>query len=374
MKTTRANVLFVAVLVVLATGTATAFMAPGTGDQSVSASAPAQVNTASGSTASGSTAAGDASQRPSFEVSNLSAPSNATAGDTITVTADVTNPSERPMVQAVEFRLQGDVVERRFWALNPGETNTLTFEVDTANVSPGQYVHGVYTRDSGEIATITVEEAETPETETPATETPATETPATETPETETPITETPETPETPETETPMTETPATETPETETPETETPATETPATETPATETPATETPSAPEGPAVQFEDQTLDGDTVTIASVTLPEGGFVAVVNQNGQIVGASDYLEAGTHSNVEVQVTRPNASSTDGDGPQNQSALLVAIAHRDSNFNQELDFVSSGGSIDGPYLDNGRIVLGYAVVDVESQQASQS
>jgi hypothetical protein len=174
---------------------------------------------------------------------------------------------------------------------------------------------------------------------------------------------------ETPATETPATETPATETPAMETPATETPATETPATETPSTETPATETPSAPDSPSVQFDDQTLDDDTVTISSVTLPEGGFVAVVNQDGQIIGASDYLEAGTHSNVEVQVARPIESPTDGDGSQARSTLLIAIAHQDSNFNQELDFVTSNGSIDGPYLDDGRIVLNYAVVDVEPQ-----
>jgi len=150
----------------------------------------------------------------SFDVTNLSAPESAASGDTITVTADIINPTDDPMVQDVDFRVDGEVVARQALALNAGETNTVTFEVDTTGLS-GEYVHGVYTQDHGEIATISIEgEGEPAETETPGEET---ESPAGE--ETESPIGNETESPAGEETETPFgeeTESPAGE--ETESP------------------------------------------------------------------------------------------------------------------------------------------------------------
>lgn len=53
----------------------------------------------------------------------------------------------------------------------------------------------------------------------------------------------------------------------------------------------------------VEYEDQEIDG-TVTVAEATLPEGGFVVVFDESGNYVGSSDYLEAGAHENVTVEL----------------------------------------------------------------------
>lgn len=45
----------------------------------------------------------------------------------------------------------------------------------------------------------------------------------------------------------------------------------------------------------------------MTIVSATLSEGGFVAVYNGTGSLLGTSEYLEAGAHENATVTVTRP-------------------------------------------------------------------
>ena len=54
---------------------------------------------------------------------------------------------------------------------------------------------------------------------------------------------------------------------------------------------------------SVELPDQEI-GSTVTVSEATLPEGGFVAVYNESGSYVGSSEYLEAGTHRNVTVQL----------------------------------------------------------------------
>ncbi|WP_313694539.1 DUF7282 domain-containing protein [Halorarum halobium] len=54
---------------------------------------------------------------------------------------------------------------------------------------------------------------------------------------------------------------------------------------------------------SVEYDDQSIDA-TVTIAETTLPDGGFVAVYNQSGNYVGSSEYLSAGTHENVTVEL----------------------------------------------------------------------
>ncbi len=83
-------------------------------------------------------------------------------------------------------------------------------------------------------------------------------------------------------------------------------ATETP-TET-ATET-ATETPAV--GAAIEADDRESDGTTVVIASVTLPEGGFVVIHSDQagapGPVIGHSDALPAGTSTDVEVTLDQP-------------------------------------------------------------------
>jgi len=106
----------------------------------------------------------------SFEVSGIDAPESATTGDTITVTASVSNPNDQEATQAVAFRLEGTVIDRQSVTLDAGEQTAVTFEINTEGVPAGQYIHGVYTRNFGDLAVIVLEEPTeetTVETETP---------------------------------------------------------------------------------------------------------------------------------------------------------------------------------------------------------------
>ena len=105
---------------------------------------------------------------------------------------------------------------------------------------------------------------------------------------------------------------------------------------------------------SVTLANQTTNGTTVTVRSVTLPEGGFIAIHNESylppsnesvGSTIGVSQYLSAGSHQRVEVVLDEPIA--------ENQT--LVATAARDGNGNQTFDYVSSQGFLDTAYARNG-------------------
>ena len=122
---------------------------------------------------------------------------------------------------------------------------------------------------------------------------------------------------------------------------------------------------------SVEFEDQTMDGDMVVVASVTLPEGGFVVIHDDalndgdaTGSVVGVSEYLEAGTHTdvNITVQVMTNGGNDTGGTNNTGNEITLIAMPHMDTNNNQEYDFVDSNGQDDGPYTET---VGGGAVTD---------
>ncbi|ELZ16191.1 hypothetical protein C477_16895, partial [Haloterrigena salina JCM 13891] len=92
----------------------------------------------------------------SFTVENLQAPDTAEAGEPLTVTATVTNPTDEERTEAVQFRLDGDLIEAQETTLAAGETTDVEFEVDTSDLEPGQYVHMVLTEFSGEVSTIEI--------------------------------------------------------------------------------------------------------------------------------------------------------------------------------------------------------------------------
>jgi PGF-CTERM protein len=71
---------------------------------------------------------------------------------------------------------------------------------------------------------------------------------------------------------------------------------------------------------------------TVVVGSVTVSDGGFVSVRREsaNGSVLGASDYLSAGMHENVSVDL----------DGPVSGNETLVAVLHRDSDGDERWDF----------------------------------
>ncbi|PSQ27915.1 hypothetical protein BRD03_04995 [Halobacteriales archaeon QS_9_68_17] len=106
------------------------------------------------------------------------------------------------------------------------------------------------------------------------------------------------------------------------------------------------------------------NGSVVTVDEVFLPNGGFVTVHDETlvseddafGSVLGTSEYLDAGSHSDVEVEL----------DSALNESQTLIPMAHQDTNDNQEYVFVDSEGENDGPYTDNDEAVLDSAEVDV--------
>ncbi|MFC7079027.1 DUF7282 domain-containing protein [Halorussus caseinilyticus] len=115
---------------------------------------------------------------------------------------------------------------------------------------------------------------------------------------------------------------------------------------------------------SVTLENQTSGGTVVTISQVSLSEGGFVVVHDRsllNGSVLdsvrGSSEYLEAGSHENVEVTL----------DQPIEESQRLLALAYRDTNGNQSFDFVETQGQDDGAYTVDNQVVVDEAFVTVE-------
>jgi PGF-CTERM protein/surface glycoprotein (TIGR04207 family) len=117
----------------------------------------------------------------------------------------------------------------------------------------------------------------------------------------------------------------------------------------------------------VALSDITVPADsdelsTVTVDSAKLPQGGFVTIhdatlVNDGdplGSVRGTSDYLGEGEHSNVEITL----------DEPYTAEGQAIAMPHKDTNGNEEYDFVDSEGADDGPYTRDGNIVTDSAAV----------
>ena len=93
---------------------------------------------------------------------------------------------------------------------------------------------------------------------------------------------------------------------------------------------------------SVSLPDQRTDGDSVTVDSATLSEGGWVVVLNEGGRdadAVRGRTYLSAGSHSDVEVSLDEPASSDTE----------LAAQIHHDTNGDRLFDY--SGGNVDRPY-----------------------
>jgi PGF-CTERM protein len=128
---------------------------------------------------------------------------------------------------------------------------------------------------------------------------------------------------------------------------------------------------SAQEPATVSISDQTTDGTSVTVDSVSVPEGGFVTIHDGSlndgevlGSVRGTSDYLESGDHEDVEVSL----------DEPYEEDGTIIAMPHFDTNGNEEYDFVDSEGDEDGPYTDGGNPVLDDAQLTVDSGGGSNA
>ena len=107
---------------------------------------------------------------------------------------------------------------------------------------------------------------------------------------------------------------------------------------------------------SLQFADQQLQqangSITLTIDNVTLSKGGFIAVHDQRyrpptnnplNSTVGISEYLDAGTHQSVTVEVSS---------GSVTRNQTLLAIPYLDTDDDQTFDYINSGGEVDYAYI----------------------
>lgn len=107
---------------------------------------------------------------------------------------------------------------------------------------------------------------------------------------------------------------------------------------------------------SINFENQATSGTSVDVDYAYLPEGGYVAIHPEEGDPLGASDYLEAGNHTDLRIEFT----------DQLNQSQLLAAIPHQETTGDTTLDFITSNGTDDTPYTENGEVVVDVAQVNV--------
>ncbi|WP_306052549.1 DUF7282 domain-containing protein [Natronococcus wangiae] len=118
----------------------------------------------------------------------------------------------------------------------------------------------------------------------------------------------------------------------------------------------------------LSLPDQDTDGETVTVDSVELSEGGFVAIYDEGflageptESVRGASAYLEPGEYEDVEIDLEEP----------LEEDRQLIAVAHLDTNENEEFDFVETGGEEDVPYPGPGGVpVTDQALVGLEEPE----
>ncbi|WP_415382209.1 PGF-CTERM sorting domain-containing protein [Halosimplex sp. TS25] len=108
---------------------------------------------------------------------------------------------------------------------------------------------------------------------------------------------------------------------------------------------------------SVSVSDQSGSGETVTVDSVELSDGGFVSVHtgSPQGPTIGETDYLEAGSHEGLEVELSEPVEEDT----------TLYVLVHQDTNFNEEFDFPAEDGAYQ---TDAGEPVSGSLAYTAES------
>jgi PGF-CTERM protein len=115
---------------------------------------------------------------------------------------------------------------------------------------------------------------------------------------------------------------------------------------------------------SVTFTDQETSGETVTVDSTTLPDGGYIAIHASDdgspGAVVGHSSYLDAGTSEDVEITLEEPVSEDQE----------LIAMAHKETNGNEQYEFPGN----DGPYTAEGSAVVDGAQITVTADSTSTS
>ena len=93
-----------------------------------------------------------------FRVSDLDPEDvTVTQGDLIDVSARIRNVGDVSETQTVEFRIDDTTIADQELELNGRDSSRVTFEdIDTSELDPDEYEHGVFTEDDSETATLTV--------------------------------------------------------------------------------------------------------------------------------------------------------------------------------------------------------------------------
>ncbi|MFC5133718.1 MULTISPECIES: DUF7282 domain-containing protein [Haloferacaceae] len=130
----------------------------------------------------------------------------------------------------------------------------------------------------------------------------------------------------------------------------------------------------------VSFADQQTDGTTVTVESVNVSEGGFVAIHDDSlldgavlESVIGVSEYLEPGLHENVTVTLYDVPGATFDRTA-LSEDETLIAMPHLDTNGNETYDFVATNGTDDGAYVANGSAVVDAANVTLPEPTTGES
>ncbi|WP_336003073.1 hypothetical protein [Halorientalis halophila] len=95
-----------------------------------------------------------------YDIDEIDAPDSVEVGETFTITAEVKNYDEFDDEQRYEYRLDGDVLAAKQLAMEGTEEREVELTVDTDDVEPGTYVHGLTANGTGSHGTITIEPAE----------------------------------------------------------------------------------------------------------------------------------------------------------------------------------------------------------------------
>jgi hypothetical protein len=128
---------------------------------------------------------------------------------------------------------------------------------------------------------------------------------------------------------------------------------------------------------SITFENQTTEGETVVVEEVTLEDDGFVAIHDASlldgevvSSVVGVSAYLEAGTHEDVEITLFEGVDGTTFDQERLEEEGTLIGMPHRDTDGDEEYDFVQNDGGNDDPYTENGEAIVDTATVSVDEEE----
>ena len=112
--------------------------------------------------------------------------------------------------------------------------------------------------------------------------------------------------------------------------------------------------------PSITFTNQTINGSEVAVESVTLPTSGFVVLDLSGAGIEGVleedavaiSEQLSAGTHQNVTIPVNQSPPGGVANRTSLNNTGNYEVIVYEDSNNNSRFEYLTSGTSIDQPFI----------------------